>query len=70
MAELAIDDEGGGELEEGEIGIGALLPANEEATEAVEPGVGDFNNPNTLPVGHISESFRSVISLSFLHYAR
>ena len=45
MAELAIDDEGGGELEEGEIGIGALVPADEAAAEAVEPGVADFHHP-------------------------
>ena len=70
MAELAVNDEGSGELEEGEIGIGALLPANEAAAEAVKPGVTHLNNPNTLPLGHISVSFRSVIRLSFLPYAR
>ena len=49
MAELAIDDEGGSELEEGEIGVGAFFPADEQTTEAVEPGVRHFNHPSTVP---------------------
>ena len=47
MAELAIDDERGSELEEGEIGVGTLFPANQEAAEAVEPGMSDFDHPAT-----------------------
>lgn len=47
MAELTIDDESSSELEESEIGIGALFPAHEEAAEAVEPGVRDFDDPAT-----------------------
>ena len=52
MAKLAIDDQGSSQVDEGEISGGLLLPANQEAAEAVEPGVGDFDNPSTLPVGH------------------
>jgi len=45
MAELAIDDEAGGELDEGEVILGHLLPADEQAAEAVEPAVPDFDHP-------------------------
>jgi hypothetical protein len=32
-------------VEHGEVGVGAFLPAGEDAAEAVEPGVGAFDNP-------------------------
>ena len=45
MADLTVDDQGSGQVEEGEIGIRLLLPPNEQATEAVEPGVGHLHDP-------------------------
>ena len=45
MAELAVDDERGGEVEEREIVLGQLFPADQEATEAIKPGVRDFHDP-------------------------
>jgi len=45
MAQLAIDDEDGGEVHQAEVVEGLLLPADEQAAEAVEPGMGDFNDP-------------------------
>jgi hypothetical protein len=38
-------DEAAGEVEHGEVGVGAFLPANEDAAEAVEPGVGALDDP-------------------------
>lgn len=32
-------------MEHGEVGVGAFLPADEDAAEAVEPGVGAFDDP-------------------------
>lgn len=32
-------------MEHGEVGVGAFLPADEDAAEAVEPGVGAFDHP-------------------------
>ena len=32
-------------MEHREVGVGAFLPAGEDATEAVEPGVGAFDDP-------------------------
>ena len=32
-------------MEHGEVGVGAFLPASEDAAEAVEPGVGSFDHP-------------------------
>jgi hypothetical protein len=32
-------------VEHGEVGVGAFLPAGEDAAEAVEPGVGAFDDP-------------------------
>jgi hypothetical protein len=32
-------------VEHGEVGVGAFLPADEDAAEAVEPGVGAFDDP-------------------------
>ena len=32
-------------MEHGEVGVGAFLPAGEDAAEAVEPGVGAFDDP-------------------------
>jgi hypothetical protein len=40
-------DEGAGEVEHGEVGVGAFLPASEDAAEAVEPGVGALDDPAT-----------------------
>jgi hypothetical protein len=33
-------------VEHGEVGVGAFLPAGEDAAEAVEPGVGAFDDPS------------------------
>ena len=38
-------DERAGEVEHGEVGVGAFLPADEDAAEAVEPGVGALDDP-------------------------
>lgn len=38
-------DQAAGEVEHGEVGVGAFLPADEDAAEAVEPGVGAFDDP-------------------------
>ncbi len=43
MAELAIDDQAGGELDKAEVIGGAFLPADEQAAEAIEPAVADLN---------------------------
>ena len=43
MAELAVDDQDGGELDEGEVVRGFLVPADEQPPEAVEPAVPDLN---------------------------
>ena len=43
MAQLAVDDEAGRELDEAEGVLGLLLPADEPTPEAVKPRVGDFN---------------------------
>ena len=32
-------------MEHGEVGVGAFLPADEDAAEAVEPGVGALDDP-------------------------
>jgi hypothetical protein len=32
-------------MEHGEVGVGAFLPAREDAAEAVEPGVSAFDDP-------------------------
>ena len=40
-------DEGAGEVKHGEVGLGAFLPAGEDAAEAVEPGVGALDDPAT-----------------------
>ena len=32
-------------MQHGEVGVGAFLPAGEDAAEAVEPGVGAFDDP-------------------------
>jgi len=45
MAQFAIDDEDGGELHQTEVVGGLLLPADEQAAEAVESGMGDFDDP-------------------------
>ncbi len=34
-------------MEHGEVGVGAFLPADEDAPEAVEPGVGALDDPAT-----------------------
>jgi hypothetical protein len=36
-------------VEHGEVGVGAFLPAGEDAAEAVEPGVGAFDDPAARP---------------------
>ena len=38
-------DQAAGEVEHGEVGVGAFLPAGEDAAEAVQPGVGAFDDP-------------------------
>src|SRR5215204_4174449 len=46
MAQLAVDDEDGGELDEAEVVAGPLLGAGQEAPEAVEPAVADLHHPS------------------------
>ena len=38
-------DQPAGEVEHREVGVGAFLPAGEDATETVEPGVGALDDP-------------------------
>jgi hypothetical protein len=38
-------DEAAGEVEHGQVGVGAFLPADKDAAEAVEPGLGAFDDP-------------------------
>src|ERR1700690_99668 len=45
VADLMVDDQRSGQVEEGEIGVSLLLPTHEQATEAVEPGVGHLHDP-------------------------
>src|SRR5215211_4856600 len=45
MADLAIDDEDRGELDEAEVVIALVLPAGQETAEAVEPAVADLDHP-------------------------
>src|SRR6266571_5829025 len=45
MAQLAVDDEDRCQLDQGEVVLALLLPANEQAAEAVEPGVGHLHHP-------------------------
>lgn len=47
MADLAVDDQSGSEVDESEIGIGLLLPTNKEAAETIKPGMSDFHDPAT-----------------------
>jgi hypothetical protein len=45
MADLAIDDEHGGELDEAEVMAPLFLPPGQQATVAVEPAVSDLDHP-------------------------
>ena len=45
MADFAVDDEDGGELDEAEVVLAVLLPAGQQAAEAVEPAVADLDHP-------------------------
>lgn len=38
-------DQAAGEVEHGEVGVGAFFPAGEDAAEAIQPGVGAFDDP-------------------------
>ena len=42
---MAPSDEAEREVEHAEIGVGPLLPADQDAAEAVEPGMGALHNP-------------------------
>jgi hypothetical protein len=41
-------------VEHGEVGVGAFLPASEDAAEAVEPGVGALDDPAPCPVAGLA----------------
>src|SRR6266540_2640832 len=45
MAHLAIDDQAGGQLDEGQVVLRALLPADQQPAEAVEPTVRHLHHP-------------------------
>src|SRR5204863_7008595 len=45
MAQLAVDDQDGGELDEGEVVGGLLLPAHQQAAETIEPAVAGLHDP-------------------------
>ena len=48
-------------MEHGEVGVGSFLPAGEDAAEAVEPGVGAFDDPAAgSEPGLVFESLRFV----------
>jgi hypothetical protein len=49
--EASADDEGGGEVDEGEVELGSAFPAGGEAAVVVEPGVGAFDRPAVAAVG-------------------
>lgn len=46
-------DDGAGEVEHGEVVLGALLPAGEQTPEAVEPGVGALDDPPSRAVARL-----------------
>ena len=50
VVESAADDEGGGELGEGEVELGSSFPAGAEASLVVQPGVGAFDRPALVGV--------------------
>jgi len=50
MADLAVEDEDCRELDEAEVVGDLLVPADEQAAEAVEPTVRDFDDPTTRGV--------------------
>lgn len=45
MTQLAVDEQANGQLDEAEIVGGLLVPADEQAPEAVELGVTGFDHP-------------------------
>ena len=53
MADLPVDDEDGGELDEAEVVLSAVLPSHEQAAEAIEPAVADLDHPpaRRMPFG-------------------
>jgi hypothetical protein len=47
-------------MEHGKVVVGMFLPADEEATEAVQPGVGTLDDPASgAPPGFLSPARRS-----------
>ncbi len=51
MADLAVDDQHGGELDEAQVGGGPLLPARQQPAEPVEPAVRHLDHP---PPGRVA----------------
>ena len=45
MADLAVDDEDGGELDKAQVVAGLFLGARQQPAEAVEPAVADLHHP-------------------------
>ena len=41
-------------MEHGQVGVGAFLPAGEDAAEAVEPGVGALDDPAACTEAHLA----------------
>ena len=40
-------------MQEGEIVLGLLFPANKEPTEAIDPSVGSFDDPTTSTIARL-----------------
>ena len=47
--DLGEDELSTGQMKESKIILHLLFPPNEETTRAIEPGMGPFNDPATLP---------------------
>jgi hypothetical protein len=65
--ESAAEDEGAGELGEGEVELGAAFPADGDAAVVVQPGVGAFDHP---AFGCLWVAGASLAGRSFLDDAR
>ena len=64
--EAAAEDDGAGELCEGEVELGSAFPAGRDAAVCVEPGVGAFDRP---ALGCLRVACASRAARSFLDYA-
>jgi hypothetical protein len=62
---LAPTDDGASEIEQGQIVRSFLLPADEQAAKAIDPGVSDFYNPTSrLAASGLALAFFFALALS------